>query len=173
MDSDLPFRISVLLFIRDEAGRLLLIERRKAPNLGCWSPVGGKLEMARGESPYECALREMQEETGLVATEKDLHLFAMIAEKGYEGSGHWLMFLFDCHKPLMALPPEIDEGPMAFFTREEVDELKVPPSDRHLIWPNYDRHRTGFIALRADCAPETDLQIVVEEKHELIHSRQP
>lgn len=165
MSSVLPFRISVLLFIRDESGRLLLIERRKAPNLGCWSPIGGKLEMAQGESVFECAIRETHEETGLEITEKDLHLFSMISEKGYEGSGHWLMFLFDCSKPLTALPPEIDEGPMGFFTREEVDGLKVPPSDRHLIWPNYDRHRNGFIALRADCLPESDLQIVIEETH--------
>lgn len=42
----LPFKISVLVFLRDEAGRLLLLQRTKAPNIGCWSPPGGKLEMA-------------------------------------------------------------------------------------------------------------------------------
>ena len=48
-----PFKISVLVFLRDVRGRLLLIKRSKAPNLGCWSPIGGKLEMERGESPFE------------------------------------------------------------------------------------------------------------------------
>ena len=62
----LPFKISVLVFLRDEAGRLLLIQRTKAPNLGCWSPIGGKLEMGLGESPFECAVRETFEETGLL-----------------------------------------------------------------------------------------------------------
>lgn len=50
-DTTLPFKISVLVFLRNPEGRLLMIQRRKAPNLGRWSPVGGKLEMARGESP--------------------------------------------------------------------------------------------------------------------------
>ena len=94
----LPFKISVLVFMHDEAGRLLLIQRTKAPNIGCWSPIGGKLEMATGESPFECAVRETEEETGAKVTTNDLHLFGMISEKGYEGQSHWLMFLFDCRK---------------------------------------------------------------------------
>jgi len=57
-----PFKISVLVFLRDARGRQLLIKRRKAPNLGCWSPIGGKLEMGTGESPFECAIRETGEE---------------------------------------------------------------------------------------------------------------
>lgn len=161
----LPFKITVLVFIRDDQGRFLLIERRKSPNLGCWSPIGGKLEMAIGESPFECAVREVKEEIGLTITETDLHLYGYVAEKSFEGSGHWLMFLFDCHKRIDQLPPCIDEGRFAFFTREEVDSLKIPPSDRHLLWPYYDRYHRGFVAMRADCNPQRNLQIVVEETH--------
>ena len=131
----LPFKISVLVFLRDEAGRLLLIRRNKAPNLGCWSPVGGKLETALGESPFECAVREVAEETGETIATPDLHLFGMISEKGYEGQSHWLMFLFDCRKPLRALPPAIDEGRFGFFARAEVDGIEVPATDRTLLWP--------------------------------------
>lgn len=165
MSSTLPFRISVLLFIRDSAGRLLLIERRKAPNLGCWSPIGGKLEMASGESPFECAIREAREEAAMELTEADLHLFGMVSEKGYEGNGHWLMFLFDVRPPLDRLPGTIDEGRMAFFSRADIDAIKVPPSDRQLIWPYYDSHRGRFLAMRADCRPGRELEIVVEESH--------
>ena len=90
----LPYKISVLVFLENPGGELLLIHRNKAPNLGNWSPVGGKLEMATGESPFECAVRETLEETGHRITADDLHLFAMIAERAYEGETHWLMFLF-------------------------------------------------------------------------------
>jgi len=45
----LPYKISVLVFLFDKAGKFLLIQRRKAPNLGCWSPIGGKLETSIGE----------------------------------------------------------------------------------------------------------------------------
>jgi 8-oxo-dGTP diphosphatase len=158
-----PFKISVLVFLRDAPGRLLLIKRRKAPNLGCWSPIGGKLEMARGESPFECAIRETAEEVGLAVTEKDLHLFGYISEKNYEGGGHWLMFLFDCKKILPDLPPTGDEGEFAFFPRGEIDALPIPPTDQVLVWPWYDQHRGDFVAIRADCAPGEPLNVVVEQ----------
>ncbi|MGA0132741.1 MAG: NUDIX hydrolase [Opitutales bacterium] len=163
MSAALPFKISVLVFLRDAAGRLLMIRRNKAPNLGCWSPVGGKLETAVGESPFECAVRETAEETGFQVTTGDLHLFGMISERGYEGQSHWLMFLFDCSKPVPGVPPDIDEGAFGLFTRAEVDALAVPASDRTLIWPVYDRHRGGFIAYRAECHPDAPLTMTVEE----------
>jgi len=161
--NQLPFKISVLVFLRHDDGRLLMIQRRKSPNYGCWSPIGGKLEMARGESPFECAAREVGEEVQLGITTEDLRLFGYVSEKGYEGDGHWLMFLFDCQKTLPALPKEIDEGHFSFFTREEIDQLKIPPSDHQLVWPYYDSHRAGFVALRANCHPEGELEIVVEQ----------
>lgn len=160
---ELPFKISVLVFVKDTLGRQLMIERRKAPNIGCWSPIGGKLEMGIGESPFECAVREVGEEAELAITASDLHLWATISEKHYEGAVHWLMFCFDCKKPLDALPVTIDEGRFRFFSRQEIDQIQVPETDRILIWPNYDRYRGGFVALRADCQPGQDLEIVVEE----------
>jgi len=159
----LPFKISVLVFLRDPAGRLLMIQRRRAPNLGCWSPVGGKLEMALGESPFECAVREIQEEAQLAVKAGDLHLFGYVSEKGFEGAGHWLMFLFNCKRPVTSLPPVIDEGRFAFFHRREIDGLKIPPTDHHLVWPFYDSHRERFVALRANCHPDRELEIVVEQ----------
>ncbi len=161
--SSLPFKISVLLFMKDEQGRFLLIKRRKVPNLGCWSPPGGKLETALGESPFECAVREAHEETGLVTTAADWHLFGMVSERGYEGAGHWLMFLFECKKPVTALPEEIDEGHFRFFGREEIDGIPIPETDRTLLWPYYDQYRTGFVAYRAECHPGRPLELTVEE----------
>ncbi len=161
----LPFKISALVFLRDARGRHLLIKRAKAPNLGCWSPVGGKLEMARGESPFECAVREVGEEAGHRVEASDLHLFGMVSERGYEGSAHWLMFLFDCRKPLAGLPADISEGRFGLFTREEVDGLELPPTDRTLLWPVWDRHRGSFLAYRAECDPAGPLVMTEEESH--------
>jgi 8-oxo-dGTP diphosphatase len=159
----LPFKVSVLIFIRNEAGELLLLKRSKAPNRCCWSPIGGKLEMSRGESPYECAIREAHEEAGLELMEDDLHLFCMISEKGYEAKNHWLMFLFDCKKPIAGLPADFDEGQFAFFKESEIDDLPVPATDRKLLWDIYQQGRTGFTALRANCINGLPEDVVIEQ----------
>ena len=100
MSIALPFKISVLVFVHNNFNEHLLIRRNKAPNKGCWSPIGGKLEMHQGESPYECARRETKVEIGLSLVDSDLHCFGYISEKSYEGTGHWLMFLFNCKKKI-------------------------------------------------------------------------
>ncbi len=164
MSTELPFKISALVFLRNEADEHLLIERRKAPNKGCWSPIGGKLDMHTGESPYECARREVLEEVSLELGDEDLHCFGYISEKSYEGTGHWLMFLFNAQKAINALPPEIDEGQFQFFSRSAIDALKIPETDRTLLWPYYDRFHEGFVGLRANCDPEGQLSLTEELK---------
>jgi ADP-ribose pyrophosphatase YjhB (NUDIX family) len=49
--------------IRDEAGRLLLIQRGHDPDAGRWSLPGGRIEP--GETDEQALVREMREETGL------------------------------------------------------------------------------------------------------------
>jgi len=158
----LPYKISVLVFLENRAGELLLMLRAKQPNLGVWSPIGGKLEMATGESPFQCAVREIEEEVGLQVRDSDLHLFAMIAEKAYQGHNHWLMFLFNCKLPLEALPPDITEGKFAFWTREQIKTLEIPETDAKALWPIYDQYRHTFVSLRADCSV-SPIQITVEQ----------
>ncbi|MFZ5494097.1 MAG: NUDIX hydrolase [Verrucomicrobiota bacterium] len=162
MPSALPYKISVLVFIENHAGELLLMLRAKQPNLGVWSPIGGKLEMVTGESPLQCAVRETQEEAGFAVREEDMHLFAMIAEKAYQGETHWLMFLFRCKKPIDRLPPDIAEGRFAFHTREAIKQLTIPETDQAALWPIYDQYRDGFVALRADCSV-SPIKITIEQ----------
>jgi ADP-ribose pyrophosphatase len=163
MSAVLPYKIAVLVFLENAAGQHLLLLRAKPPNLGVWSPIGGKLETATGESPFECAVRETREETGFEITTADLHLFAMIAEKSYEGQSHWLMFLFRCRRPIASLPADIHEGRFGFFTRDEISALPIPETDRNALWPIYDRYRDRFVALRADCAPGKPVAVEIEE----------
>ena len=163
MTPPLAHKLAVLVFIENAAGEHLLMLRAKPPNLGVWSPIGGKLETGLGESPCECAVRETREETGHAVTAADLHLFAMIAEKAYEGEAHWLMFLFRCRKPIGALPPDITEGKFGFFSRAAVRTLAIPETDRQALWPIYDQYRDRFVSLRADCAPGRPVKIEIEE----------
>lgn len=159
----LAYKIAVLVFLENAAGEHLLMLRAKAPNLGVWSPIGGKLETSIGESPFECAVRETREEVGLQIEAADVHLFAMIAEKAYEGHAHWLMFLFRCRRPVPALPPAISEGRFGFFSRAAIEALPIPETDRTALWPIYDRYRERFVSLKADCAPGRPVRVEIEE----------
>jgi len=161
----MTFKISALIFIKDTRGRFLLIERAKAPNAGLWSPIGGKLEMAAGESPYECAVRESREEAGIELANSDLHLFCMATEKAYEGKCHWLMFLFACHKPLECLPEHIEEGRFGFFSRQEIQTLPIPGTDREGLWKMYDNHHRDFVAVNVDCQAEGPIDFRIEESY--------
>ena len=49
--------------ILDGEGRLLLVQRRRAPEAGHWGQPGGKLDW--GESARACAEREILEELGV------------------------------------------------------------------------------------------------------------
>ena len=164
MPETLPFKISTLIYLHNSRDEMLLMQRRKHPNYGLWSSVGGKLEMGLGESPFETAIRETREETGFELTESDLHLWGIIAEKNYECRTHWLMFMFHCKKPIETLPPEIEEGHFAFHSREAIATLEVPETDRQALWPLYYKHREGFISLRVDCHPDRPMEFIVEEE---------
>lgn len=52
--------------VKDEAGRLLLIQRGHEPETGRWSLPGGRIEP--GESDPQAVVRETREETGLQVT---------------------------------------------------------------------------------------------------------
>ena len=135
----MTFKISCLLFIQDDDSRILLMKRNKSPNLGMWSPPGGKLEMQLGESPIECAKREALEEVGLTLTDDDLRLFGYVSEKNYEGNSHWLMFLVDILPVVKSLPPKIEEGYFEFFYRKQINDIEIPPTDHQLVWPFFDK----------------------------------
>jgi len=120
--------------------------RAQEPNLGLWSPPGGKLHASEGESPHACACREAVEELGMVITPADAHLTAIVTETGHEGAAHWLMFLFEITTKLKSVPAPHREGAFAFHSREAIAALPIPGADREMIWPLFWKHRGGFFA---------------------------
>lgn len=106
--------------------QVLLLRRIKQPNLGKWSPPGGKLEA--GETPLECAKRELLEETGIVAD--NLVLRAMVTDVAPQP---WLMFVYaiklDSEKerpPILPCP----EGELAWLDLKDVPNLDTAQSDK-------------------------------------------
>jgi len=159
----LPYKVATLLYCFNERDEVLLMERAQEPNLGMWSPCGGKLHTDEGESPYACACREAEEELGLIISVRDLHLTGIVSEHGYQGQSHWLMFLFEVTTKLTRLPPAHREGHFAFFSRDQIPRLKVPQTDLEQIWPWFWRHRGGFFAAHCHCGPNVKNEWTLEE----------
>lgn len=159
----LPYKISTLLFCFGVRDDVLLLERAREPNRGLWSPCGGKLQTDLGESPYACACREAREELGVSLVAQDLHLTGVVSECGYEGQAHWLMFLFEVRPRITRLPPAMEEGRFAFHTKSDLDELRVPPTDRDWIWPMFWKHRGGFFAAHCRCGADESYAWVLEQ----------
>jgi 8-oxo-dGTP diphosphatase len=150
-----PYRIACLCDLRDDRGRILLLKRSKAPNLGLCSPIGGKLDIATGESPAQCARREILEEAGLDIPIDRLHLIGLVSECEFEGRGHWLMFVYRVLGSVWVEPHDMKEGRLDWYTPAEADALPLPESDRQIIWPLIKRAdasaRPGFFAVHIDC----------------------
>jgi dihydroneopterin triphosphate diphosphatase len=75
--------VSALVLIHTADLQVLLLER--ADRTGFWQSVTGSLE--DGETPREAAIREVREETGLIAT--DYNFYDMQASNVYEIYAHW------------------------------------------------------------------------------------
>jgi len=159
----LPYQIATLLYCFNEQEEVLLLERAQEPNLGLWSPCGGKLRTDIGESPYVCACREAQEELGVARSPSDFRLTGVVSEHGYLGQSHWLMFLFELRPQLKTLPPPHREGRFEFFPREELPGLRLPQTDRERIWPWFWQHRGGFFAAHCECRSDGTHQWALEE----------
>ena len=104
--------------------RVLMLHRSKEPNKGLWVAPGGKVEIH--ESPLECAIRELHEETGLVA--RRIKLRGLVTEVSPREDYQWLLFIFvtdEVEGELIAC----NEGQLAWVNLSAVPLLPIPPAD--------------------------------------------
>ena len=106
--------------------RVLLMKRNKAPNLGLWVAPGGKMEP--GESPYDCGLRELWEETHLKAD----HLIfrGLITETSPAPDWQWMLFLYVATDFSGNLIGDEREGCFTWWPVEDVLTLPLPEADQ-------------------------------------------
>jgi 8-oxo-dGTP diphosphatase len=101
---------------------VLLMRRNKEPNLGLWVAPGGKIEL--DESPYECAARELLEETGLRAD--TMHLRGIVSVVMPTLTGPCMQFLYVVIRFSGKLVADEREGSLRWWTVEEALQLPMP-----------------------------------------------
>jgi len=115
--------LAVLCYVEHE-GLVLMLHRHKEPNLGQWTAPGGKMEW--DESPLECVVREMREETGLKVEQPELR--GIITEVSPTEHYQWLMFVYVARQ-FSGRVGSCKEGTLAWVPIEKVLELPVPQAD--------------------------------------------
>lgn len=127
-------KLATLLYIKNDAGDYLLLERIKNPNKGLFSPPGGKLDLHLAESPIECAVREANEECGIVSVNDDWKLIGIMTEKEFPHIGNIMVFLFEFKKRINTVPPEFHEGKFHFVPEKDIMSAAIPETDKKYIW---------------------------------------
>lgn len=120
---------STLCYIEKDGNYLMLLRNKKQvdENKGKWIGVGGKFE--EGESPEECLLREVFEETGLTLTQYNFRGIVTFVSDEW-GTEH--MHLFTATEFTGELKA-CDEGELSWIPKEEIMKLNLWEGDREFL----------------------------------------
>ncbi|HBX68324.1 MAG TPA: DNA mismatch repair protein MutT [Chloroflexi bacterium] len=123
-------KLATLCYLRQN-GHTLMVHRIKKENdmhAGKWNGLGGKLEP--GETPEECAAREIWEESGLEVN--NLTLRGIITFPGFANDEDWYTFLFVSDNFTGELI-DSPEGHLQWIPDHELLDLNLWPGDRIFI----------------------------------------
>jgi len=129
-------KVASMVILRNE-DRYLLLKRSKEPNKGKYLPVGGKLDPF--ETPYDCAIRETFEETGiLIKNPKFCGLLTETSPLAY----NWIAYIYlaeiDFIEPLYC-----EEGELEWINAARLHEIHTPATD--LIIYEYVHKNIKFV----------------------------
>lgn len=129
--------LATLCYIKQDQ-HTLMVYRNKKPNdmhAGKWNGLGGKFEP--GESPEECVIREVREESGLDVRHPELH--GLLIFPNFKG-GDWYVFVFTAREFSGELLDDSSEGNLEWIPDEKLASLNLWESDRvFLPWLESDR----------------------------------
>jgi len=129
-------KLATLCYLRQN-GHTLMVHRIKKQNdmhQGKWNGLGGKLEA--GESPEECAMREIAEESGLQVS--NLELKGILTFPAFDEIEDWYCFVFTARASTGDLI-ESSEGDLRWVPDGDLLSLTLWEGDRiFLPWLERD-----------------------------------
>ena len=118
--------LATLCYIEKD-GKYLMLHRTKKKNdinKNKWIGVGGKFE--QGESPEECIVREVKEETGLTLKTYKLQCIVTYVSTAWETE---YMYVFTSNDFTGELT-ECDEGDLQWIDKNKIKELETWEGDK-------------------------------------------
>lgn len=134
--------LSTLCYIEKD-GKYLMLHRTKKQNdinKDKWLGVGGKFE--EGESPEECLVREVKEETGLTLKSYKLRCVVTYVSTTWETEYMYVFEADDFEGDLT----ECDEGDLQWIDKKEVTKLATWEGDK--IFVNKMQESKNFFTVK-------------------------
>lgn len=130
-------KLATLCYVFD-GNKVLMINRNKREDdmhLGKWNGLGGKF--IPGETPEECVIREVYEESGLLI--KNPVLRGFLTFPAFDEEEDWYVFVFTANEFSGKLI-ESEEGELEWIEWENVKHLPLWEGDKYFLdWLNQDR----------------------------------
>ncbi|MCX7798603.1 MAG: 8-oxo-dGTP diphosphatase [Melioribacter sp.] len=123
-------QLATLCYIIHNDKTLMLhrIKKKNDIHEGKWNGLGGKFQP--GETPEECVIREVKEESGLLIKNPKLHGF--ITFPLFDGKKDWYVFLFTANEYEGKLI-DSKEGNLQWIPNEKLLELNLWEGDKIFI----------------------------------------
>ncbi len=130
-------KLATLCYVFNK-NKVLMINRNKRKNdmhLGKWNGLGGKFEP--GETPEECVVREVYEESGLLIKNPELKGF--LTFPAFDDEEDWYVFVFVA-KEFSGKLKESNEGELEWIEWEKIFSLPLWEGDKYFLeWLNQER----------------------------------
>jgi 8-oxo-dGTP diphosphatase len=138
-------KLGTLCYIRKNNTTLLLHRDKKEHDEmhGYWIGLGGKVDIDHGETPDECIVREVHEESGLTVKPKlrGIITFRNVASE----MSDWYAYIFTADEYTGKLV-DSHEGTLGWIKDNELKKLSIPEGD--MVFIHWLQKDTGLFSAK-------------------------